>query len=674
MPHSTNFLEHIEPEKEQQKHSRKRWVLAGGAVVLFLFVLVVGWTAVIAGRVVTAALDGRDHLLAARDAATNLDFATASTELNAASDRFTIADDGLKALWYVKAIPWVSTQLTASETIVSVGGDLIGVMKDIVDLGQETMRLAGVVTDQVAGVSSGVNTQMSYNDLSPETKRAVLARLAGAAPEFAVEAAKVKLAISELDDLPDNDLVGPIKDALGPARQKLVDVQQTLDLVSTAAVLLPSFGGLTAPSNVLVLFSNNTELRPAGGFIGTYGVMQITDGSVSSLTTKDSYALDGPAAAYVSPAPPAALRTYNATSAWSFRDSNWSPDFAVAAQQAIALFDQEVLALPPDTRAAVQPPVTFTSVVSLTPSFAADLLRITGPITVGTQTFSADNIADTLDYQVEYGYASQGLPPAQRKEIIADLVNEVKDRLFSLPLSQWGSVQTAFEHALTDKQLTFYSADQHTEDVLTTTGWGGRMVPGNNDNLLVVDASLASLKTDPSVDRTIAYSIEPTSDGQFVGKVAITYDHRGTFNWKTTRYRTYTRVYVPDGSTLLRSSGSLKDDKLKNPSLAEGTVDVGTDLGFTTFGAFTSVEPGESRTLTFEYVLPSSVTDAINNGTYQLDVFKQIGAFDHALTLDLDFGKKVASATPAEASTEWGDNRYRLNTILDQDQEVRVNF
>jgi hypothetical protein len=39
-----------------------------------------------------------------------------------------------------------------------------------------------------------------------------------------------------------------------------------------------------------------------------------------------------------------------------------------------------------------------------------------------------------------------------------------------------------------------------------------------------------------------------------------------------------------------------------------GQVDVMRDLGKTVFGAFWSIEPGETRQLTFKYRLPARVT------------------------------------------------------------------
>ena len=94
----------------------------------------------------------------------------------------------------------------------------------------------------------------------------------------------------------------------------------------------------------------------------------------------------------------------------------------------------------------------------------------------------------------------------------------------------------------------------------------------------------------------------------------------------------------------------------------------------TVFGTFTSIEPGETRSLIYEYKIAPAVLDAITQGMYALTVFKQNGSANHALTLDLNFGKNVLHATPPENSNEWGDSRYRLNTILDQDKKIEVEL
>ena len=146
------------------------------------------------------------------------------------------------------------------------------------------------------------------------------------------------------------------------------------------------------------------------------------------------------------------------------------------------------------------------------------------------------------------------------------------------------------------------------------------------------------------------------------------YTNNGTFTYRTTRYRTYARIYVPQGSTLIRVDGSLKNDRTKNPSLAPGVPDVGVEEGKTWFGAFTSIEPGESRTMTFAYTLPANVSRQISEGAYSLVVQKQLGTQSFPLSLTIDLPRQVISAEPGEEVAEFGDSRYRLQTNLRVDR------
>jgi hypothetical protein len=284
-------------------------------------------------------------------------------------------------------------------------------------------------------------------------------------------------------------------------------------------------------------------------------------------------------------------------------------------------------------------------------------------------------VADKLEYQVEIGYVGQGIPLAQRKEVLADLVNGMKSRLESLPASRWGEIAGLLEHDIEAKQFLVWSADPSTQKTAAAIGWSGRVAPPTwGDAQMVVDANLASLKTDPVVKRTISYEIAKNSSGQLVGRTRIRYQHTGSFDWKTTRYRTYVRLYVPDGSELIRATGILENDRTKNAAGAPGTVDVGSDLGFATFGAFTSVEPGQTKEVTFEYLLAPSVVDAIASGSYRLTEFKQAGAAAYGLTLSLDLGKKLSNAAPPEDPSHWGDTVYTLDATLDQDRTFQVSL
>ena len=669
MSHTVNFLHEAEAPMRHRRHQRRRALrvalfVAIGIAALWLLVVLFA-----AGQVVAAALDGKEALYRARESAVALDFDQASVDLAVADDKFSSAEKGLALLRTAEVLPWVSTQIRAADTLVTSGREVIGALQVAVDLGGELVRLSGISREELGRIAGSTSPTSTFGDLSGETKRAILERLAGASSDLNLIAARISIARSELSAIDPAGLMGPIAEALLPLDAKLEEVQSVTNTLAIAAELLPEFAGLGSERSHLVLFLNNAEIRPGGGFIGTFGVLKTKDGDISELETSDSYALDRASEATATAPAPAPLARYNGTPAWFFRDANWSPDFVASAADATRLFGQEAAA-------TGMPAQSFDGVIGVTPVFLSALLGITGPIAVGSQSFTADNIPDELEYQVELGYQGEGIPQAQRKEIIADFVNALKQNLYALRLSEWARVAHAVRDGFATKQIVFMSNDSQTQKTIESVGWGGRVVapPPGGDAQMVVDANIGSLKSDPKVARSASYEIFRNSSGQYVGRTTVTYAHTGSFDWKTTRYRTYARLYVPAGSELIRVTGSMADDKLKNPSGAEGAADVATELGMTSFGAFVSIEPGETRSLAFEYKLADAVVAQIEAGTYRLSVTKQIGAQDNGLTLTLGFGKNIATASVPEAREDWGDATYHLITKLDQDLLFTVGF
>ena len=227
---------------------------------------------------------------------------------------------------------------------------------------------------------------------------------------------------------------------------------------------------------------------------------------------------------------------------------------------------------------------------------------------------------------------------------------------------------------MAEKHILVWSKNQELQTLINREGWGGEVISSAGDYLSVIDANLAGLKTDGVMDKKISYSFSPDALGNLRAKVSITYKNNGTFTWKTTRYRTYTRIYVPTGSTLIRGSGMLENDKLSNPLGRPGKIDVGEEFGKTYFGAFISVEPGKEGTLSFEYTLPEKIKNQISQGLYNLLVQKQSGTIGLPLTLNLDFGKNIKQASPPEEAKEWGNGVYKLQTDLRVDRALEISF
>jgi hypothetical protein len=312
-------------------------------------------------------------------------------------------------------------------------------------------------------------------------------------------------------------------------------------------------------------------------------------------------------------------------------------------------------------------------VIAVTPEILGGLLKLTGPVVASDMVFTESNYQEQLELMVGKLYQELDIPISQRKGIIKQLADQIKVKLLTLPLSKLPDVLDIAFAAMDQKQVLLYVKDPEVQQLIFERGWAGEIKQVDGDYLMVVDSNMASLKTDQFVKRHINYSLSWRND-DLIGRVEINYQNNADFTWKSTRLRTYTRIFVPLGSELINSSGAMENDKIKDPQMQAGQVESGSEFDKTYFGAFISIEPHEKGTLVFEYKLPSKIKDQIriNNG-YKLLVQKQPGVMPD-LTLDLRFGKNIKSANPAEPEKEWFNNSYNNNLALDKDKDIIVNF
>lgn len=423
------------------------------------------------------------------------------------------------------------------------------------------------------------------------------------------------------------------------------------------ANLLQSVLGFDRPHTYLFLFLNNTELRPAGGFVGSYAVINVNQGKPSLIKVEGTEILDNTAPDFES-VPPDALQTYLGIEKWSFRDSNWNPDFVFSAAKALELYKKEKGVSAENIEA----------VVGFTPTVIEDFLRIVGPVQVNGEEFNADNFTEKLEYEVEYGFAKRGITFSERKKMLADLTTAMLAKVKIDILKNTPAYWKLGEHLLQEKQIVAYSPKVDWQKTVVNRGWAGEMKQTNDDYLLWVDANLGALKTDVVIKRALNLQIN-LKDDSYEARATMQYMHTGKMNWRISRYRTYSRIYVPLGSKIITVEG-----KFKNAKGVDNTYDQGEENGRQWFGAFTTVEPGQTNSLTFVYTLSPEVTNQAVLGKYNLLVQKQIGTINQQLTLSLDFGKKLKTAVPNEVSEKWGDNKYDLVTDLSLDRMFNLEF
>lgn len=658
---NTNFVQPVTSPESTHRYRRRIVAVVLGMLALLVILSLLG-----IGRFVSSAMQAKEDIDVAMDSLSTLSFEQAQEKVDAAVDEAYSARSGLVLVGWTKALPWVGDHVEAVGILLDAsiaGGEAFSEALSIaIDL-QDVLDESQILLDE-----TNIDGGYTFDTLPEGFKIEFLRALHQRSESFYEAALKLSFAQQELEALDDLTLSAAFEQEIASIRELIPALAYTFDILAPVAQSLDAFAGLGEDKQWMVLFLNNTEIRPGGGFMGMYGLIQMSDGSIEQMYIDDTYAIDQLVEdTTYQVAAPEPLQEFVDVDKWYFRDANWSPDFAQSSQDAITLLRQEFGVID-------QPVPQIDGVLGITPTFIENLLEEIGPMTVEGIVFDAETFTETLEYEVEVNFVNRGIAFENRKVIVSDLLDAILEKLYDLPIDDWPALFSVIHDGFINKQIAMYASDEEVQEVFEDAGWSGEVDMGRADDvLMVVDANMGALKTDHAIEREISYQIDPDENG-YVATVSITYHHDGTFDYRTSRYRTYTRVYAPLGSEFVSLEGSLQNDPLHNPSLEPDDVTELEELGLVSFGAFISIEPGESGTLSFTYRLPDAVAEAVDAGVYQLQIIKQLGSYDHALTLDLDFGKTVTSATPSEQEEQFGDSVYELNTIIDQDKVVTLEF
>ncbi|PIW37082.1 MAG: hypothetical protein COW24_02030, partial [Candidatus Kerfeldbacteria bacterium CG15_BIG_FIL_POST_REV_8_21_14_020_45_12] len=391
------------------------------------------------------------------------------------------------------------------------------------------------------------------------------------------------------------------------------------------------------------------------------------DGELTTFETDNIYNLDNQAKDSVTEKSPGPIAQHTSTQNWLMRDINWSPDFPETARKAVEKYHEEG-----GSEADID------GVIAVTPSFIESLLTLTGPIKVDGLEFNDQNLFQTLEHQVEFAYVEQGKTDAERKEVIGDLASLIMDQIFDLPRSQFPELWSTFVENVDSKQILIYVNDPITQNLVIEQNWAGEMKYHNGDFLMFVDANLAALKTDDSMVRNLTYSVSQEGS-DYYGTAEMHYKNTGWFDGTHTRYRTHTRIYIPEGSELVEDSGFLTGDKTQNgvavrPEVYEEsfTHDDGQTSAFTVVAGFTSIEPHDEGVLRIKYRLPESVSSQIRSRDYNLYVQKQAGTEAHGLKVNFDVGKKVKTGKPLDIFEKIGENAVSFTGDLRHDRSLNI--
>lgn len=418
-------------------------------------------------------------------------------------------------------------------------------------------------------------------------------------------------------------------------RPQLVKAQDTLDTSITALSefrpvieQLPAIaGGKGERRKYLILFQNDNELRPTGGFLTAYAVIYMENGKVTPEKSDDIYQLDQKFTKKLEI--PEALGRYLTTEKyWNLRDMNTSPDFKVSMDQFFENY--QTVRGEPDN---------IDGIIAVDTHVLTRLLEVLGPVEVpGYGTFSAETDKRCDCPQVVYALSEIITRPTpymreDRKGILGPMMQSILLKTYSANKSQWPQLFELAWNNLQEKHLQMYFTKEEFQQAAENIDGAGRMKPVENmDFLAIINANLGGAKSNLFTSYEVEQVVDAPQNGELTKTVEITYKNsRKADNCNleagllclNSTLQDWTRLYLPEGSKLVDAQGFTNEPQeyIEN--------------GFSVIDGFFTLEPLGVAKLKLTYTVPYSDTE-----NYRVMLWKQGGVDPIPTVMDVTGGQE----------------------------------
>ncbi|MCB0913419.1 MAG: DUF4012 domain-containing protein, partial [Propionibacteriaceae bacterium] len=526
------------------------WIAAAVAAVVLILLGVWGFSQ--AKQFEALAKAGKADASAGLKSLAAEDPAAALASFQKATDEFGRARALLGPEW-LHGVPWVGRQLAAADDLATIG-------MEGSSAGAEAVQVL-----EAAGATSG---EGGLNQL-----------LVQARPHLDSALASLVVVAERSDGLTTDGLVPQLADAvtelnglLDPMRLVLSRSQAMLELERYL------FSG---EHTFLMVAQNSSELRPTGGFMGTFGMFRFGPGGIALDSFADVYSL--PFDTLDEPLPEGGQVNYNH---FYFRNTNWWMDFPTSTHMMLKFW------------ANLKQP-ELDGIIAVDIPLLQALLRVHGPITVpeSSEPITAQNAMLLLNEVVQYDKSGQASRD-DRKLAIVSLVKELFGWLTGLPADQARPVLDALVGAANQKHVQVYFTDPAAQAAIVQTGWSGALAPpeGTTDLVAVSNGVIIPSKANFGVSKTLDYVVVLNPDGSADTTLALGYTKspQKLLGVPQQWLANYTRVHRLAGTT---SAGEAVDGFT---SLVDAT-------GLPTFGQYFRLNPGASKDVTLQSRVPEAV-------------------------------------------------------------------
>lgn len=610
------------PKIEKKRGIKLRWPKLKNKKIVYAAIFVTGASIVVAllflvipgYRVYKSGISLKNSAYLLKDSSSSQDIAVIKQSLKEFESRFVDFRANYSRMKYLSAVPFLGTYYKDGLALVEAGnygleaGDIvintIEPYADIIGLGGADSSGGDSANDRIEFVIQSIDDILPRIDEISQKAKSANEQLSKIDPQRYPE------------DFRGMKIRSTMKEYLALAREATEFVSESKPLLEAAPYLL----GIDDTRTYLLLFQNDKELRPTGGFLTAYSIINVTNGKIEPVSSNDIYNLDSRYKPNI-PAPDVIRRyirgPYVPQKNLYLRDMNWSPDF----KESMELFVTEA------QKAGIK---NIDGVIAVDTQVVVNILSAIGAVDVPGYGMYSDQIDQRCDcpqvvYELESFADVEGpivwsenepgkivfAPPnyLNRKEIVGPLMNSVLSGALGSPKEKMPALFEAGFKSVTEKHVLFYMFDEKAQEGVEAFNVAGRIRDYDGDYLNVIDANLAGRKSNLYVTHEVLQEVSIAADGTVTNKLTLTYQNPKDFDgWLNSVLPNWTRVYVPEGSEVLSIEGF------------EDEGEVYTELGKTVISGGFELRPKGLKRVYITYKLPFKVS-----GEYRLLIQKQAG-------------------------------------------------
>lgn len=454
------------------------------------------------------------------------------------------------------------------------------------------------------------------------------------------------------------------------------DIDDVVTLVAATIDSYPTLFGMDGEKTYLVLFQNNAELRPSGGFIGSYGLLTVNKGSVSDFQIHDVYDADGQLTAHVEPAYP--LRRYMGIVHQYLRDSNYSPDFPTAASTSANMLYLET-------------GETVSGVIGVDVSFVKTLVGALGSIYVPDykETVNEENF-----YMLTQTHAEKDFFPGstQKKDFLRSLFSAIQLKLSDQKSPPYVSLSQAVARAISEKHMLFAFPDPSIQHLFSVNNLSSSLLDSRevktqqyNDFLGLSETNIGANKANAFVYRKVDQRITLDETGRIKNTVTVRYKNESS-DWPGGDYKNYIRIITPKGPVLtdITIDGQKQSitpaitdyllyerpDYTSPPGLE---VETSEEVNKTLFGFLVITPKGKFKTISASYVSPTVLDMGQQVVAYDLWYFKQNGTDAYSYSFIFSYPENFKAFRVSEDLRVIGDSVV-LEENIATDQKIHIEL